>query len=151
MDGPEGETHAEWGANLMHRLFDRNSKYVVEPAIYHTEWRDFCLYHSRFYAKRAGKPFSKLCVADKLAVALEPWWFYLPRAILSGEIHEYIQLAQDRTDAGEPTVGKYASMNVYTLNKRQWFQRVQAYLLKWVEEHKDMKQDNWTPDMVKRA
>src|SRR3989304_6702871 len=59
MDGPEGETHVEFGANIMGKFFGK-------------EWKDFCLYHSRFYAKRDGAKFSRLCPADKLGVALTP-------------------------------------------------------------------------------
>ena len=48
-------------------------------------WGEFVYYHSRFLAKRHGRRPSRLCAADKLAVALEPWWLYLPRVIASGE------------------------------------------------------------------
>jgi hypothetical protein len=131
MDGPEGERHPYFAAGAMGRLFG-------------SRWYDFCLYHSRFIAKASRKPFSKLCVADKLAVALEPWWLYLPRAILSGEIDEYMALAKTRTDAGE---SKYATMQVFSDIRRQWFSNVQKYLRSWVLEHKDGRDDTWTPDM----
>lgn len=134
MDGPEGERHVEWGANLMGRLFGPS-------------WREFCLYHSRFYAKRDGRPFSRLCVADKLAIVYTPWWLYLPMVRATGEIHEYMDLAKMRTAMGEP---KYASMNLVTDNgERQWYADVQEYLKRWVAEHKDMRQDTWTPSQVK--
>jgi|GEM_PF-5904394 len=32
---------------------------------------------------------SKLCWADKLSIIYDPWWVYLPRAWLSGELKEY--------------------------------------------------------------
>jgi len=131
MDGPEGEKHPYFAARLMGCLFG-------------IEWYDFCLFHSRFIAKAAGESFSRLCVADKLAVALEPWWLYLPRVILTGEIREYMALAKARTEAGE---SKYGSMNVYSDIRRQWFYNVQEYLRQWVAEHKDGKPDSWTPDM----
>lgn len=134
MDGPEGAFHPYFAACLMGRLFGR-------------KWHDFCLYHSRFIAKAAGKPFSRLCVADKLAVALEPWWLYLPRAILTGEIREYMALAKARTKAGEP---KFAGMNAYSDLRRQWFCDAQEYLRRWVSEHKDGRPDSWTPDMGAR-
>jgi hypothetical protein len=98
MDGLEGERHVEWGANLMGRLFGQ-------------QWREFCLYHSRFYAKRDGKPFSRLCVADKLALVYTPAWLYLPMVRATGEIVEYMNLAKARTAMGEP---KYASMKIAT-------------------------------------
>jgi len=108
MDGPEGERHVEWGAAVMHRLFDANDS--EEP----TYWRDLLLYHSRFRAKQDGRPYSRLCVADKLSVALEPWWLYLPRVIASGEVHEYIALAGGKNNSkykGEPN-SKYESMQL---------------------------------------
>ena len=80
--------------------------------------------------------FSRLCVADKLSITLEPWWFYLPRVILSGEIKEYMRLAAS---------GKYESMSLNSVSKRKWFADTCAYLRSWVEEHKDLKEDKWTP------
>jgi hypothetical protein len=129
MDGPEGERHVEFGANLMKR-FGR-------------EWGLFCLLHSRFYAKRMNVGFSRLCVADKLAIALTPAWLYLPMARLSGEINEYIKLADERTEQGEP---KYASMKVCTTTEQRWYADVQEYLRRWAWEHKDGKRDTWTPE-----
>jgi hypothetical protein len=135
MDGPEGDKHPEWAARIMGRLFGK-------------EWFDFCLYHSRFYAKRNGKRHSKLCVADKLAIALEPWWLYIPRALLSKEIHEYMALRGGQNDSkykGEPNsdeVKKLVTSNSY----REWYSGVQLYIREWVAEHKDLREDTWTPD-----
>jgi hypothetical protein len=129
MDGPEGERHTEFGGKVCGLLFG-------------DEWRNFCLYHSRFAAVRDGKRFSLLCVADKLSIVLEPAWLYLPRVRLSGEIKEYMALAKARTTSGEP---KYASMKVSTDSEERWFFDVQEYLMRWVREHKDGKADNWTP------
>lgn len=135
MDGPEGEAHVELGARVMGALFGAG-------------WADFCRYHSRFYAKRDGVRPSRLCIADKLAVALEPAWLYLPRAIASGEIHEYMALAAVRNPeskyAGEPPT-KYESMGLDLSTRRAWFQNVKEYLLRWVEEHRDGREDSWTP------
>ncbi|WP_025227821.1 hypothetical protein [Fimbriimonas ginsengisoli] len=157
MDGPEGETHVEFGANLMHRWFD-----VSEPtrtpecdrirhAVGHrwcpgcisqfNEWRNFCLYHSRFYAKRDRQPFSRLCVADKLAVALEPWWLYLPRVIATGEIREYMALARHREGS------KYSAMQMNTTSPRAWFETMGVYLRAWAYEHADGRPDTWTPEL----
>lgn len=134
MDGAEGERHVEWGANLMARWFG-------------AEWGDFCRYHSRFYAKRDGRPFSRLCVADKLATCLEPWWLYLPRVIASGEIHEYMALAGGKGNGkykGEPN-SKYVTMKIATGSRRDWFDGMTAYLRDWVEAHKGGNEDTWTP------
>lgn len=178
MDGPEGETHVEWGARLMHRLFDRKqpayeriidvakkfdrrvwarcvkqgyaarwlSPHQLRLRTYEKkrDWYHLSLLHSRFYAKKLGRPFSRLCVADKLAVTLEPWWFYLVRTNMSGEVHEYMKLAQAREKWGEM---KSASMKMVTTSQKAWFDSMCEYLRKWVQEHKDMRPDTWTPDM----
>lgn len=62
MDGTEGETHVELGAKVMSFLFGQ-------------KWGDFTKYHSRFYAKKDGAKPSKLCIADKYAMCLEPVLF----------------------------------------------------------------------------
>ncbi len=60
MDGPEGETHPELGARLMH-WFDG---FILGG----WRWHDFSLLHSRYYAKTLHKRPSRLCMADKLAI-----------------------------------------------------------------------------------
>jgi hypothetical protein len=144
MDGDEGERHVELGASFMGLLFDRDYRLpkvhrgaweaFVPPAIPH-RWEDFTKYHSRFYAKRDGHAPSRLCVADKLALTLTPWWLYLPMVNLTGEIHEYMQLAGK---------GKYAGESLSTSSQRQWYFDMQQYILRWVEEHKDGRADTWT-------
>lgn len=141
MDGEEeGERHVEFGAKLMTQLFS-------------PQWGEFCLYHSRFYAKRDGKPYSRLCVADKLAVVLEPWWLYLPRVWLSSELWEYMALAGGKGNSkyqGEPN-SKYVSMQLETGTVRGWHRGMTAYLRDWVRVHKDGRQDTWTPTQSKKA
>lgn len=80
MDDEEGEKHPEWAANIAGRFLGS----------YH---HDLCLYHSRHYARNAGKEPSNLCWADKLSILCEPWWLYLPRAWASGELFEYRKIA----------------------------------------------------------
>jgi hypothetical protein len=169
MDGPEGELHPTFGAEIMHALFDlppNRSCHLCDGRIdfisgdsmgtyqgkcgsclYRTRrWYDFTLYHSRFMAKAHGARFSKLCVADKLALVLTPAWLYLPMVNLTGEIKEYMKLADTRHAAGEPRFeGKYERMAVWNEDQSQWFANVQEYLRRWVEEHKDERQDTWTP------
>lgn len=182
MDGPEGERHVEWGAAVMHLLFDRSREEwwvatvetqadadaVIERmeregwegvhaqgrTAWHRRWvptyrwRDLCLYHSRFYAKRDNKPHSRLCVADKLAVCLEPWWLYLPRVVLSGEVWEYLALAGGKNGSkytGERN-SKYVVQQIETGTLRGWHRGMTAYLREWVEAHKDGQQDTWTPE-----
>jgi hypothetical protein len=140
MDGPEGERHVEFGAWVMHLLFDKwwRGPFGGESA---WRWHNFTMYNSRFYAKRDGQPHSRLCVADKLAIALTPAWLYLPLARMTGEIHEYMGLAKDAGAAS-----KYASMNIWSPQQRQWYLNVQEYLRRWVNEHKDGREDSWTPN-----
>lgn len=161
MDGDEGERHVVWGADVLRLLvlYRHTARFAWQPALNDEqfdavwreseEWYDFSLYHSRFYAKRDGVKPSCLCIADKLAVALEPWWLYLPRVIATGEIHEYMARAGGQQGSkydGEPVVSKYLSMGVRTRTKRQWHSDMTEYLRKWVDEHKDGRSDTWTPE-----
>jgi len=57
MDGASGETHVELGARIMGLLFGES-------------WAAFTAAHSQYWAKRNGRQFSRLCVADKLAFVL---------------------------------------------------------------------------------
>jgi hypothetical protein len=153
MDGQEGECHPFFGANVMRFFFD---DFGITSWVCNQIWGDkgaafwwaFCLYHSRFLAKRHVAPFSKLCVADKLAIALTPAWLYLPMASLSGEIVEYMALSDERTAAGEP---KFASMRACITERGRWYADVQEYCRRWVEEHKDGKLDTWTPEFTAEA
>lgn len=134
MDGPEGETHIELGARIMD-IFGR-------------EWYYFSRYHSRFTAKYDGVNYSRLCVADKLAVSLEPMWLYLPRVNWSGEIHEYMKLAVKRKYDGEP-LNKYESMVLSVESQEAWFKAMTSYLRRWAYEHRDGRMDTWTPEAKK--
>ena len=77
MDDEEGERHPELAFNIALHLFDDCA------------WAWLCLYHSRHYARHYSVEPSRLCWADKLSLKYEPWWFYLPRAWASSELHEY--------------------------------------------------------------
>lgn len=103
-------------------------------------WGHLCLYHSRFKAKQDCVKPSRLCVADKLVIAMVPWWIYLPLVRLSGELPEYMSCAEQKEGA------KYAAMNISTENARAWYESVQTYIYAWVLEHKDGRVDTWTPD-----
>ena len=81
MDGDEGRRHPERGAAIMTRLFGE-------------KWGKFTLAHSRYYAKTIGITPSKLCYADKMATVLMPFWLYVLLVSLSGEVHEYMTLAE---------------------------------------------------------
>ena len=99
-------------------------------------WYFFCLNHSRFLAKQNDDRPSRLCMADKLAVALEPWWLYLPRAWVSGELEEYMKSAQPD--------GKHGHMNLKQVTAKEWYQSVQRYLREYVKDHRDGKDDTVT-------
>lgn len=67
MDGESGKHHPRLGSQIV-RFFFGNW------------WGDFCLFHSRSIARlNSAKP-SALCIADKFAWTIEPYWLYLPRA-----------------------------------------------------------------------
>jgi len=78
MDGDDGTEHPARGADLAGRWFG-------------VQYHDLVAGHSRHYARVHGlKTLSPLFAADKLAVGLTPAFLYLPGAILSGEVSEYI-------------------------------------------------------------
>jgi hypothetical protein len=105
MDGLEGEKHPEFGAKLAGRWF--GIKYF-----------DLCRYHSRHYSRNERREPSPLCWADKLSILYDPWWFYLPRAWLSGELFEYRKLAAD------------AGFIPLSASHREWFKWIQDRLAK---------------------
>ena len=145
MDGKEGETHVEKGANIMHYLFDKRAYIVTysigrtgfkKSKIYdlnkQTKWYDFTLYHSRFYAKNNNHAISKLCVADKYAFCIPPKWLYMILVNMSGEVYEYMDVSRQRS--GKPPLK----------DKNEWYWHVYVYMDAWVDEHKDNLNDTWT-------
>jgi len=82
MDGTEGERHVTGGARIAGALLGR-------------EYYELCLLHSRHYARKWQLSPSRLCWADKLSLTYDPWWFYLPRAWLTGELFEYRHIASN--------------------------------------------------------
>jgi hypothetical protein len=81
MDGFDGRCHPFLGAKIARRLFGQ-------------EYYNFCIGHSRSLCRQVGVRYSKLCWADKCSVSLESDWFYLLRARLTGELGQYLTLAQ---------------------------------------------------------
>ena len=112
MDGQEGEKHPEFGAKLMKYLFGQY-------------WYEFTLTHSRFYSKKLGKQPSKLCMADKLSIIYEPYWFYILRAKASGELTEYMN-------------------NSNSINPKEWFQWLRKLQMNYAVRHKDGQKDEVT-------
>lgn len=145
MDGTEGETHPELGARIMGCLFDspktsgqRWYEHKMGREVYPRYWHDFLLCHSRYYAKKLGKPFSRLCVADKLAFALTPRWLYLPMVHATGEIHEYLKMAAVAKDHANFKTADYRGAS------KVWHAELCRYMAAWVEQHKDGAVDTWT-------
>ena len=95
-------------------------------------WRNFTLYHSRYYAKRDNAKPSKLCYADKMAFVITPRWLYLPMTKCTGEVYEYIR------NAG---YGMYA-LHPHPL--KNWHKDAITATREWVSEHIDGKPDTWT-------
>lgn len=87
MDGPEGETHPEGGARIIHWLYTKLHRSKCEWAASH--WACWTKYHSRYYAHLHNAKPTELCWADKASIWFEPEWFYLFRTRLSGELLEY--------------------------------------------------------------
>ncbi len=116
MDGKEGSTHPELGAEIVHWLFDEHqSIHFPWESHWPKHWYDFCILHSRDYAMSYGGGYvSRLCLADKLAFNCQPLWLWRIQARASGCIHEYYQ----RKGRGRP-------MDV-------WLRAVQRHSLRWV-------------------
>ncbi len=161
MDGPEGEQHPLWAARVMSYLFDRiplhsgpeaflRSWVRAEDAngqpVFIGPWGQLCLFHSRFYAKRFGASPSRLCFADKLVPSIEPWWLYLPRAWLSGELREYLSLAGGKNGskyAHEPNDAETDRL-VHSERWRDWYHGMARFSKQYALAHKDGRSDTWT-------
>lgn len=131
MDGPEGETHPELGARIMRRLFG-------EP------WGEFVLTHSRYYAKQLGREPSALCLADKWVFLLEPAWLYLPRARWSGELEEYLDVAQHRAASTDTMMNDEERRGMLTRDPQVWHRSVRAYMTRWIAANAGGGPDTWT-------
>lgn len=138
MDGPEGERHPYFGARIM-RIFG-------------DEWYWFTLLHSRYLAKQLGKSPSRLAIADKLVIAIEPSWLYLPRAKWSGEIEDYFEQAKkcDPENGGDfKLIETKAALsdikNGGTLRDANlWHSGVRRYMQIWVDAHRNGEADTMT-------
>lgn len=153
MDGPEGEAHPVLGAFLVTCLFDRIRPVTIVgdggTMVHLGKWGMFCLLHSRYLAKRLAMQPSRLAVADKLVIAIEPSWLYLPRAIASGEIKDYFEQAvKCRPDEAVDQETRSALHNIRRGGVMRypwlWHRGVKAYMRIWVEKHKDGAPDTMT-------
>ena len=66
-------------------------------------------------------------MADKLAIGIEPWWFFVIRSMLSGEINEYMNLVKTKY-TGEPISDK---------SKRDWGRSVKRFLNSWAYDNRN--------------
>lgn len=160
MDGEEGEAHPWFGARVLYWLQGlwvfllksawQNGRTVRTPirwwhirrkwACAHLDvaqqrviWGNESLYHSRFLAKRYSTQFSKLCVADKLSIALVPWWVYVPMCRLTREIHEYSSQEKHRGDmARTQNVQNWGESHSFAAHK-DWFLKLQDHMRKLIE------------------
>ena len=141
MDGPEGEQHPILGARIMSALFDWGE---------FGHWHEFTLLHSRYFAKSLGLQPSRLCMADKMAIALTPAWLYLPMVRASGEIHEYMAHAKHRI-IGNINITDDEKRRVTSNSQAEWYAGVQSYCRRWALEHYRGTMDTWTSDSRNRA
>lgn len=129
MEGAGSEVHVELGAKVMEKLFDRR-------------WGDLCRRHSREWCIRHGQSYSRLCVADKLAFVITPAWLYLPMARATGELAEYMALADGRQAGGKFTEAERSLLQ--SGGARLWLKGLKSYTARWVDEHRNERRDMWT-------
>jgi hypothetical protein len=131
VEGPRSEEHVELGGKMMDRLCGRR-------------WGTFVRRHSRSWCKQHGQPYSRLCVADKLAFVLTPAWLYLPMARATGELAEYIA-ATDCHHADR----KFSESERHLLRSgepRLWLEGLKRYTRRWVEQHASGARDGWNEE-----
>lgn len=117
MDGEEGRRHPPAGAHLAYtwtynlaRFFGMSDSDARGRA--YRAWK-LSIGHSRYYAAQIGIEVSKLFYADKCAILFDPKYFYLFRAILSGELWEYISNAPEAVQHWVNWTGATAWFNWY--------------------------------------
>lgn len=124
MDGDIGQRHPERGARLAGRIGYHYARWCghspADAAFFESYYHNFTIFHSRFYAKRAGAPVSELFMADKLSIAFEPRWWYLLRATLSGEIKEYLANAEKHLNLLNP------------MPKQEWHRWYERKVVSWL-------------------
>lgn len=129
MDRPQSEEHVELGGRIM-------------DLIGGARWGDLVRRHSRQWCQLHGKPYSRLCVADKLAFALTPAWLYLPTAKAAGELAEYMAVA-DARQCGEKFTGIERGF-LESADPRVWLEGLKRYSAQWIEQHQNPQWDTWS-------
>lgn len=130
MDGPEGEEHVHLGAAIMRHLFGQR-------------WGEFTRCHSRYWAKKTGRSFSRLCVADKLAFVLIPLWLYLPIVRWTGEIQEFMRDARRSLNTFR-NLEPWEALCLQSPDEFTFLTGLRSYTRRWVESHRDLAEDDWT-------
>lgn len=130
IDGPDGQEHVLLGGAIMRRLGGN-------------WWEDFTVCHSRFWAKKRGRSFSRLCVADKLAFVITPLWLYRPMARATGEIKEYMRNAKD-TLPETRNLESWEALCLQSSDETAFLIGLRSYTRRWVESHRDLAVDDWT-------
>jgi len=154
MGGPEGEQHPQVGAAIMSWLFDH--PWLDRPWPYlggwmkYGAWGNFTIMHSRYYAKTLGMQPSRLCMADKLAIALTPGWLYLPMVRASGELQEYMAHEKHRL-VWNSHISDVERRRMLSGSQAEWYTGVQSYCRRWAFAHREGAVDTWTSDAHNRA
>ena len=130
INGTDGVFHPYCGARIMYHLFGE-------------KWYEFCLFHSRQICFQINKPISKLCIADKFSIVIEPWWIYLPRVFLTGEIYEY--LLHDYPHLNNYSQSKSKISNFIEMFKISyiWFYDLKKKLLRWIDDNNEVEINNY--------
>ena len=65
-------------------------------------------------------------------MALEPWWLYLPRVILTGEVHEYMKdMAEGKYSQDADSLGERVADRGY----RAWWHSMTTRCRNWAMLH----------------
>jgi hypothetical protein len=117
IDGEQGQRHPLLGAKIV----------LWVTGSYH--WYQFCLFHSRHYAKQLGQPHSRLCVADKLAFCITPKWLYLTTCGWTGELTEYLENACPEHN---PPMTLHEQWCMTRQVPDWWHYALRRYVIRWV-------------------
>jgi hypothetical protein len=173
LDGPEGETHVELGARIMHFLFDRKrvmSFFSTDDPVevadamaqgYSAEiWESNGKRHFRGSAIRRSHYWHDFTLyhsrfyAKKHGAQVSPLCIADKMAIVVMPTWLWVTLCRLTGELDEYMLkaqqnreqeSKYISMNIYDPNPYRFFENVKTYLRKWIEAHRRGEEDSWTP------
>lgn len=133
VEGPGSEKHVELGGRITDFMFGRR-------------WGDFVRCHSRSWCERHGRPYSRLCVADKLAFVLTPAWLYLPMVRASGELAEYVAATESQVGYGKFTEAERVLLRCD--DAKLWLQGLKSYTRRWIEGYRNDRKNPWDVDLA---